>query len=134
VIARLRSPGARAGRTARGAPAAGRAPGWPTAGPSVADAAPDHPVDFDKLDRLLNLVGGALAGTTACAARSALGRSPPAATDRGVARRAAQAGGVGARCADSITSATSCPGSSGCSPTSVISVGTDKLDAIWRAA
>ncbi|HMG56217.1 MAG TPA: response regulator, partial [Kofleriaceae bacterium] len=92
TIARLRNPGAPVAATIAPAAPAGAAP-------AAGDAARQTiRVDFDKLDRLLNLVGELVLGRDGLrGAIQALGSiASELATDRGVARRAAQARAVGA--------------------------------------
>ena len=104
AVARLRNPGAAGARAAAGAAAADRAGAGPLDSPGAAGAArPGAPagdaarqtirVDFDKLDRLLNLVGELVLGRDGLrGAVQALGSiNAELATDRGVARRVARA-------------------------------------------
>ncbi len=104
VIARLRNPGVPvAGAVISGrqeSPVAGRAP--VAAAPTVAAAATDHErarptirVDFEKLDRLLNLVGELVLGRDELrgAVSSLASVTSELAADRGVARRVAHAAG-----------------------------------------
>jgi two-component system, chemotaxis family, sensor kinase CheA len=95
TIARLRNPGA----APPAAPAQAAEPSAAVARPAAADAARQTiRVDFDKLDRLLNLVGELVLGRDSLrGAVHALGSiTAELAADRGVARRAArgQAGGA----------------------------------------
>jgi two-component system chemotaxis sensor kinase CheA len=128
IVARLRNPGAPV------APAAPKPQASPTASPAAAaEARQTIRVDFDKLDRLLNLVGELVLGRddlrTAIGALGSL--THELATERAVVRRVATVRGtVGARGLDDLGEDLSRVERVLAAVTSDLDHGNDRLDAI----
>jgi len=99
VIARIRNPSAGAPAAAPGVPVQAAAPAGGAHAQAAAEARQTIRVDFDKLDRLLNLVGELVLGRDELrGAVSSLGSvTSELAADRGIARKVAHAGGGGGR-------------------------------------
>jgi len=136
IVARLRNPGAPVTAPARPAVAAAAPAAAPTAPVASAEARATIRVDFDKLDRLMNLVGELVLGRDGLrgAVSSLSSITAELAADRGVARKVASArsasgGAVNARL-DNLGEELSRVERVLAEVTHDLDHGTDRLDAI----